>query len=269
MKLVILGSKGMVGSMLLFLGKKKGLDVVGIDRSQFDVLRDPVEKLRDILGHQDDRVCLINCIGCIPQKQYEDSQYTQINEIFPHELATFCQSYSYGLLHISTNCVFEGTHDGYVETDPCDATDVYGKSKAHGEPSYGLTVRASIIGLEQKSASGLLAWFLTNPNSEIQGYLNQYWNGVTSLQLSHCIYDTFIEKAWTRDIFHVYSESTVSKYELLTMSKEVFQKDIQIIPFACPLKYYTLASIKTNPQKAIDQQLLDLSKIYDEFMTST
>ena len=174
----------MVGSMLVFYGKRQGFDVVGIDRSQFDVLLDSIEKLKQSIGSNTGKVCIINCIGCIPQKQYSDEQFTSINTRFPHELSLFCQANDYGLIHISTNCVFRGIQDRYLETNECDATDLYGKSKALGEPLYGITLRASIIGLERTTASGLLAWFLKNYECKIQGYLIQYWNGLTTLELT-------------------------------------------------------------------------------------
>jgi dTDP-4-dehydrorhamnose reductase len=269
MKVIILGSNGMVGSMLVYVAKTRNINVQAIDRTLFDVLCDPLQKLQQYIEPTDVKICIINCIGCIPQKHYSEEQFEHINTRFPHELALFCEANNCGLIHISTNCVFQGLQDGYLESDKCDATDVYGKSKALGEPLYGITLRASIIGPERKTSSGLLGWFLKNPNSVVQGYLNQYWNGLTSLQLATCIYDTYLEKAWTRGTFHLHSQVTVSKYQLLQMFKQIFEKEIEIQPYECPKKYYTLESSLTSPEKSIEQQLVDLSKIYDNFMSST
>jgi dTDP-4-dehydrorhamnose reductase len=268
MKIVILGSSGMLGSMLVFVGKKRGLNVQSIGRQMFDVLRDPVESLDALIQSEEGGVCFINCIGCIPQRKYSYEDYKKINEEFPKYLAAYCQSHNFGLIHISTNCVFKGDKPYCKEDDLLTAEDTYGKTKGLGEPSYGIVLRASIIGPEKHSSFGLLAWFLKNSASQIQGYTQQFWNGLTTLELSSCIYDEFLEKSWGSEIVHLYSSRTLSKYELLSTCKDIFAKEILIEPYIGDARHYTLSSSKLAARKDIEEQLHDLSLVYNEFMSN-
>lgn len=260
----------MLGSMIVFVGKKRGFSVVPVTRSQFDVLVHPVHELDSLIQEfLVESVCIINCIGCIPQKPYSDDTYVKINQEFPHALAEYCKERGYGLIHMSTNCVFDGTESLCVERDTRTAKDMYGLTKALGEPLYGLVIRSSIIGLERGTSSGLLSWFLTNSQPSIQGYTKQFWNGVTTLELANALFDTYVDSAWGSKILHIYSENAVSKYELLCQCRTVFEKDIEIVPFECPLKYYTLLSLTEQPRKSIYEQLKELRSIQEEFLSST
>jgi dTDP-4-dehydrorhamnose reductase len=268
MKIVILGSSGMLGSMLVFVGRKRGYSIQSVSRQELDVLCDPVENLDKIVQKGEDRLCIVNCIGCIPQRKYSNEDYRKINQEFPNQLAEYCQSRGWGLIHISTNCVFHGDKPYCKEEDPLTALDTYGKTKGLGEPSYGVVLRSSIIGPEKHSSFGLLAWFLNNTAPEIQGYTMQFWNGLTTLELSSCIYDEFVEKAWSSEIVHLYSSRTLSKYELLLLCKDIFEKHINIEPYQGAARHYTLSSSKTEARKDIEEQLHDLSLVYKEYMSN-
>jgi dTDP-4-dehydrorhamnose reductase len=266
MKLVVLGSGGMMGSMLMYVAKKRNIHVQGISRHEFNVLHHTIDDLFTLI-HCDSHICIVNCIGCIPQKAYTNDEYALINEKFPHILSDFCKKNSYFLIHMSTNCVFSGKKDMCSELDLCDADDVYGKTKYLGEPSYGIVLRSSIIGLERSSSFGLLSWFLNHSQPKVNGFLHQYWNGVTTYELSTYICDSLLDSTDSKRI-HIYSKNTVSKYELLRMSKDIFTKNIEIQPFVCAIKYYTLSSIHISARKDIKEQLQDLLFIYSDFMSN-
>ena len=71
-----------------------------------------------------------------------------LNSVFPQQLASVCHSANVPLIHVSTNCVFSGDRANYRESDVPDASDIYGQSKARGEPSTCVVLRCSIIGFE-------------------------------------------------------------------------------------------------------------------------
>jgi dTDP-4-dehydrorhamnose reductase len=82
----------------------------------------------------------------------------------------------------------------------------------------------SIIGPEIKSnGTGLLNWVLTNPNAELDGWKNAWWNGITTLQLAKCI-DTYIQNPTISGVYHlVNNDVKINKYELLCKINEIFQ----------------------------------------------
>jgi dTDP-4-dehydrorhamnose reductase len=266
MRVLVLGAKGMLGSMVSFIGRKeKSYEIVPLTRNEFDVEKDSIEKLNEYcLERAGEKIWVINCIGAIPQKKPNEKQYRMLNEEFPHILAAWCKKKGVKLIHVSTNCVFSGKHPYLVETDSPDEEDIYGKTKARGEPlEYGLTLRCSIIGPEVEGrVSGLMAWFFAQEGT-VQGYTDHFWNGLTTLELARTLY-TFIERNYeNQNLLHMWS-NTVSKYALLCMLRDASGKQIEIQPIAKGEKHYTLKSLFTVPI-SLEEQIRDLFKIKSEY----
>lgn len=265
MRVVVLGANGMMGSMLVYVAKTKNINVHAVHRSQFDVLRNSISTLDGIVNASKDTTVLVNCIGCIPQKKYRDEDYRKINQEFPHSLSEYCKQKGLYLIHLSTNCVFSGKRENMSETDVPDADDTYGITKLLGEPTYGVVIRSSIIGPERNSSSGLFAWYTQNKEKRVNGFLHQYWNGLTTLELSHFILEQINDSCLASRVLHVYSKITVSKYELLCLIKDIFLTTVAIDPIDCPVKQYTLTSTVVEARKSIKDQLYDLKDIYNDF----
>jgi dTDP-4-dehydrorhamnose reductase len=265
MSLVILGSNGMLGSMLYFVAKTKyNLPVISIGRTEFDAVTDDIYKLDTIIPVGS---CIVNCIGAIPQKKYNSDGYTALNTTFPINLSTYCKERAMKLIHVSTNCVFSGEKNNCVETDIPDAQDDYGRSKYYGEPPYGLTIRCSIIGPEKHTFCGLLEWFLHRVDgTEINGFTDSFWNGLTTLELSDIIIQHF-QEGDVNDIpkLHYFSENAPSKYNMLDYIGNKFQKRVVIHPKENGLKYYTLSSSHTKARKNVYQQIDDLYSVYNDY----
>ncbi|MCG3055850.1 sugar nucleotide-binding protein, partial [Escherichia coli] len=129
------------------------------------------------------------------------------------------------LIHISTDCVFLGDKGNYTESDAPDGTSIYAQSKQLGEiiSDKHLTVRTSIIGPELKTDGiGLFLWFMKQ-TGKIKGYKRALWNRVTTIELAKAI-EVFIQQDVT-GLYHLATEPKISKFDLLQLMKEVFQKD--------------------------------------------
>lgn len=236
MKLLVLGGKGMAGHVLTAYLKQKHKEVYYTSRDAqdetgyvLDVL-DTVQLETLIEELQPDVV--INAIGILNEHAEQNEQLAfQINALLPHQLVKLMNRRNGKVIHISTDCVFKGDKGYYTETDQPDGTSVYAKTKALGEitESPHLTVRTSIIGPELKeNGIGLLLWFLKQ-KGEIKGYNQALWNGVTTLELAKAI-DYFLEQK-TTGLYHLHAPERISKYELLSLFKEVFKKDdVTIVP---------------------------------------
>lgn len=129
-------------------------------------------------------------------------------------------------IHLSTDGVFSGGEGKYKENDFKNADDIYGRTKALGEVNKNnLTVRTSIIGPEIKDGIGLFHWFFKQ-KKEISGYANVFWTGITTLELAKKM-DLLIRKN-ILGIVHLVPENKISKYQLLKLMKDTYNKKISI-----------------------------------------
>lgn len=223
LSVLVLGAGGMLGTAVLQQLRAAGHRVRAIDRPQFDVLRDPVSSLD--LGGVD--YC-INAVGLINRHMQADpADFYRLNSLWPRLLADYCEAKSVRLVHVSTDCVFDGRRGQYTEDDAPTATDLYGRSKALGEPRNCLVLRTSIIGPERTNHYSLLNWFLAQ--SRCQGYRNHLWNGVTTIQLSRAIDRIMRNDLHAHCLRHVFSND-VTKLELLQLMREAFGTQVEITP---------------------------------------
>jgi dTDP-4-dehydrorhamnose reductase len=196
---------------------------------------------------------IINCIGVIKQKIDEESSESinsalSINGTFPHEIAKVVARSKIKVIQIATDCVFNGQKSGYSETSPHDALDLYGKSKSQGEvtaPEF-LNLRVSIIGREIDSNSSLVNWFLSNKiGSEVDGYLNHLWNGITTQAFARIAAGIILHKEFVSGTFNIIPRDQVSKYELLAYLRRYFNRmDISIRPINTST--YVDRTLRTN-----------------------
>lgn len=177
---------------------------------------------------------VINCIGLIKQLAEANDPLIAIpiNALLPHRLARLCQLCGARLVHVSTDCVFAGTKGNYLESDPSDATDLYGRSKYLGEVTYPhtVTLRTSIIGHELSTAHALLSWFLAQEGS-VRGYTRAIFSGLPTVELARIVRDFVVSKPELSGLYHVAS-APIAKYDLLTLIAEIYGKQIEIIPDA-------------------------------------
>ncbi|MGD9561122.1 MAG: dTDP-4-dehydrorhamnose reductase family protein [Pyrinomonadaceae bacterium] len=176
---------------------------------------------------------VLNAVGVVKQLPAAQDVITTltINSIFPHQLGQLIDEYGFRLITLSTDCVFSGSKGNYVEADPPDALDLYGRSKNFGEVerSGALTLRSSIIGRELSTAHSLVEWFLSNQGSKVKGFRNAIFSGFPTAVLSNIISDLIFEHRDLSGLYHASSEP-INKYDLLVLLREHFGADIEIEP---------------------------------------
>ena len=169
---------------------------------------------------------VINAIGIV--KQLPDISNRElgitVNSLLPHKLAKICRIHGAKLIHISTDCVFDGKQGGYVETESPNSIDFYGQTKTLGEVinDTDLTLRTSIIGHElHDPKKGLFEWFVRQTWATVPGFDRAFFSGVTTNELARTI-DTVIQQhADLTGLYHV-AAPPISKYHLLEMINETF-----------------------------------------------
>lgn len=175
---------------------------------------------------------VVNCIGIIKQAPAVQDPLATItaNALIPHRIALLCGAAGARMIHISTDCVFDGVKGSYTESNLSNATDLYGRTKYLGEVAYPhcVTLRTSIIGHELKGKYGLVEWFLSQ-EEKVRGFRNVIYSGFPTVELSRIIGDYVIPNPEITGLNHV-SSNPISKYELLKLIKVQYGKKIEIEP---------------------------------------
>jgi dTDP-4-dehydrorhamnose reductase len=222
MRITVLGANGMAGHAVASYLGQQGHEVDAVDRTRLDV-ENPISVMA--FFDQLDTDFVVNCIGLLVQPCIQrPDRASVINSWFPHYIEYRLKDTQTRLIHLSTDCVFDGFRGNYIETDAHTEMNAYGRSKSLGEVnnSKDITFRMSIIGPELKNGTGLLDWVRTNPASELPGWDNAWWNGITTLQLAKCI-DRYVQNPCISGIYHVVNNSVnTNKYELLCLINEVY-----------------------------------------------
>jgi dTDP-4-dehydrorhamnose reductase len=174
---------------------------------------------------------VVNCAGLTKHLPAGNEPLPAIamNALLPHRLAQLCRIAGSRLIHVSTDCVFAGTRGNYRETDPADAADIYGRSKALGEVSGSglLTLRTSTIGHELGTRHGLLEWFLSQ--TRCKGYTRAIFSGLPSVVFARVVRDIVIPDSRLSGLYHV-AGPAISKADLLGMVAATYRADIEIAP---------------------------------------
>ena len=247
LKVMVLGATGMLGNAVLrTFADDPRFDVVGTARSDSVRRLLPVPLCNLVLtgvdAEQYDSLVAafahvrpdvaINCIGLIKQLSSANDPLSAlpINAMLPHRLARLCAINGARLVHVSTDCVFDGEKGMYLESDRADAFDLYGRSKLLGEVDYdnALTLRTSIIGHELNSANALIEWFLSQQGA-VKGFRNAVFSGLPTAELARVIKEYVLPRPELRGLYHVSAEP-IAKYDLLKLVANVYGKQIEIIP---------------------------------------
>lgn len=226
LKIAIFGSNGMLGTYICKVFNKY-YKIKKIDRTIFDLEKNNWNEIEDLIRNED---IIINCIGIIPQRNCTDiKKYFLINSMFPHYINNICKKNKKRLIHITTDCVYNGNKGFYKIEDKHDSDSIYGISKSLGEPIDCMVIRTSIIGEEIYNKKSLLEWVL-NSNSEINGYVNHLWNGITCLELTKILNKLIKNNLFWLGTKIITSPDIISKYELCKYIIKLYNKNIFIKP---------------------------------------
>ncbi len=233
MKVLILGGTGVIGGQIVSTLSSSGLDVTAISRGLTPKAKNNVKTkftTMDLLDTSDSELLsliseysfIVNAAGVIKQRISINDFLTHLeavnlNSILPIRLASLSQGTSNKIIHITTDCVFDGSRGDYDENYSHSALDIYGKSKSLGEVQTDnvLNLRCSVIGPDTTSLS-LAGWIWHQDfNSKITGYLNHYWNGITTYSLSKVVMGIIESGFWSSGTHHLIPSNSWNKFQLV------------------------------------------------------
>lgn len=235
MRILIFGYTGMLGRYVYEYFWRKRYSLTGFSRDDLDLVNVDERRLMSLGVTAGD--VIINCAGLIKQREsVSDEDFIAVNSKFPMLLSKVCEKVGCNLIHITTDCVYNGLEGGYNEDHRHTATDIYGITKSLGEPEEATVIRTSIIGEEKGQARSLVEWIKSNKNKTIKGYTNHFWNGITCLQFAKVCEHIIDNNLFWKGVKHIVSPTTVSKFELVNMVSDIYDLNINVVPFETPEK---------------------------------
>ena len=243
MKILILGIDGMIGHKIA-QSLNNNFDVIGSLRkdinSQSLGLKNCSLFKRDFLVdnfisffNKISPDVIINCVGITIRrgvsKNFLNTKF--LNQQFPHEINNWVSKNNKKLIHLSTDCVFDGIKGNYIDDEKPNANDIYGLTKSKGEINNdkALTIRCSMVGREIFNHTELFEWLYSMKNKKIQGYTNVLYSGVTTVWMGRVIYKLLSENIDLNGIYNIASKP-ISKYQLLSKLARAFKLNVNIVP---------------------------------------
>ena len=232
------GPSGMLGHEVVRVLRQSGLEVATAGRTGAEIPFDAASS-----DFHDSRLSgfdyIVNCIGLtthhINKDDTEDAKKARyLNTEFPEQLTRFAEENGSRVIQIATDCVYSGSKGSYVEADIHDAVDVYGITKSAGEIASGnvMHIRCSVIGRELRDKKSLLEWVISQTeNSEIPGYTDRRWNGVTTTAFAKVVLGIIQNDSFRSGTWHLVPKGSVSKFVLVSLIAQYFGRtDIRVKP---------------------------------------
>ena len=233
MKVLILGGTGVIGRQIVSSLFSSNVSVTAVSRGvisneknsskakfvNIDLVRASQDQLLTLVSDFD---YVINAAGVIKQRISPSDISTQIeainlNSMLPIRLAALIPRNPIKIINITTDCVFDGFQGNYDESDSHSALDIYGKSKSLGEVEAQnvFNLRCSVIGPDSTPLS-LAGWVVHQElNAKITGYVNHFWNGITTYSLSKILLGITQSDFWKSGTHHLVPANSWTKFQLV------------------------------------------------------
>jgi dTDP-4-dehydrorhamnose reductase len=143
--ILVFGGNGQLGQELKRASSTRAIPLAALSRAQAAI--DDEAAVRDAVRHCGPSL-VVNAAAYtkVDLAESETEAARRANEVGPGILAAACATAGVPLIHISTDFVFNGSKQGaYVEDDPVDPINTYGRGKAAGERAVRETAPAHVI----------------------------------------------------------------------------------------------------------------------------
>jgi dTDP-4-dehydrorhamnose reductase len=235
MRLVIVGSRGMLGRDLEAAAVAAGHVCFGADLPEFDITRDDAQ--RAALPPCD---WLVNCAAFTQVDAAEQRREAclAVNRDGARNLARLCRWRGYALLQLSTDYIFDGRKGTpYLEDDPAHPLGLYGVSKWEGERAVqeeggdSLIVRTqSLFGLHGPSFVRAILDKLRRTAEPLKVVSDQVSAPTYTMHLAEAILSLMAQPH--RGLVHVSATGACSWFEFARAIAARIKPEAEILPIA-------------------------------------
>lgn len=249
----LIGNKGMLGSDVQVLLKKKSIPYLASDK-EVDIC--DLAQLKK-LAHGKKIKWIINCSAYTAVDLAEDEEEAayRINRDGVRNIALVAKDLNAKLIHISTDYVFDGTKGrGYTEDDEPNPASVYGKSKLAGEieiknvlKEYFIIRTAWLYGRGGKNfVSTMLKLF--NERDEVKVVNDQFGSPTSSVNLARAIVEIVVGNEAKFGIYNFTDDGRISWHDFAVYIYNeakglgLVKRDVKILPI--PTSEYKTKAIR-------------------------
>lgn len=235
MKILILGSKGQLGTALTSLLEDNNADFNGIDLPEFDITNE--QNTIEVIEQFKPGIIINTCAYTdVKAAEYEFLQATLVNGICLKKLVEICNNKQLYFCHISTDYVFNGQKGKpYIEEDSTDPINIYGLSKEFGERivkhysnNYVIVRTAALYGKSTKQSENVVDKVIhyATMNKQVSLVDDEYTSPTYAKDLAHQIY-VILEKS-VKGIIHATTEGECNWYEFGKLIFQTLDMDVNI-----------------------------------------
>ena len=227
--LLVTGASGFLGGTLALEALASGRPVVGTahshnaDQPGLQIVRvdlTAASAVRELLGRMEPQ-WVVNCAAFtnVDECERDPVRARSLNVELPRALAVACARAGVGLVHISTDSVFDGERGGYTEEDDPAPVNVYARSKLEGERAVqeaypeALVLRTNFIGVSQSRTVGLADWitFRLESGERIPGFTDVIFAPLLANELSRLVLAAI--DCGLKGLYHANARDAWSKYD--------------------------------------------------------
>lgn len=269
MKILILGSNGMLGHELAEVFKDKN-ELFLWDREQIDITKRD-EVMKKIGELKPDAVINAAAYTAVDKAETEKDSAYKVNGCAVGFISAICKQINALLVHFSTDYVFDGeSHNGYKENHPYKPINMYGKSKALGEkmildiePQYYLIRTSWLFGKSGKNfVETMLKLEADGKNIKV---VNDQFGSPTYTKDLAKEARKLVESKKLFGIYHITNSGFCSWYEFAVKIFELSKLKPDVRPvkseeFPTPAKrptYSMLVNTKLPPMRPWEEALKD------------
>jgi dTDP-4-dehydrorhamnose reductase len=256
--MLITGASGLLGANLALQWSDAGIDLTGLYHShpvgapgfaarRVDLLDEAAVRstVRDLAPGW-----IIHCAAAtnVDWCEAQPEQARRVNADGAGVVAATARDAGAGMIHISTDSVFDGERGGYAESDIPAPVNAYARSKLAGERAVlaahpgALVVRTTIFGWNAQPKRSLAEWALARleAGEDVPGWEDVTFNPLLVNDLGDLLLAAM--ERGLRGIYHFAGGNTMSKYAFAQSVARTFGYDesrvrptsVEDVAFAAP-----------------------------------
>ncbi len=243
-RIAILGGRGMLGTELAKICRQEGFDVTVFDLPEIDITNS--QQLKEALSNIK---TIVNCAAYtnVDGAESEAELAYQVNAEAVGRLGVLVREANAWLLHVSTDFIFDGRLDRpYVETDPPNPINEYGKTKLAGEQLLGHSgCHHCIIRIEWTygaAGNNFVTKLIkrTKTDKRLKVVDDQIGSPTATTEVAKVICELLRIKP--KGVFHFASAGYVSRYEMAKFIFDNLSIDVTLLP--CKTSDYVSAAVR-------------------------